>query len=179
MDDHGSVFECLKRFDTYISKTSGRTALLLLDNFSGHGTTANLPDLASVRVEFLPPNTTSKPQPLDAGIICPLKRRYRSAQYNRALDSLEEEAGYIYNISQLTAMRYLDRFWKELPGPIIANCWRATGLISTNVSKLQAADADKEISDECTELEAVISDLVHTRDRMSVRNLLNSDDTDI
>ena len=32
---------------------------------------------------------------------------YRTAQYNRALDSLEDGVENIYNIDQLIAMRYL------------------------------------------------------------------------
>ena len=43
-------FEWFKRFDANISKTAGRTVLLLLDNFSGHGSKDNLPALSSVRV---------------------------------------------------------------------------------------------------------------------------------
>ena len=136
-------FESLERFDAYISKTAGCT-VHLLDN-SGHGTKDNLPALASVRVEFLPPNTTSKLQSLDAGTICSLKRRYRSAHYNRALDSLEEGTRDIYNISQLTAMRYLNRIWKDLPCSIIANCWRSTGILGTNALTEQAAAVAKEI----------------------------------
>ena len=172
-------FEWLKRFEAYISKTADRTVFLLLDNFSGHGTKDNLPALASVRVEFLPPNTTSKLQPLDAKIMCSLKRRCRSAQYNRAINTLEEGTRDIYNISQLTAMRYLNRIWKELPCSIIANYWRSTGIMGTNALTEQSVAVAKKIFEECTELHTVISDLVHTWDKMSVRDLVNADDTDV
>lgn len=40
--------------------------LLLIDNCTAHN---NLPELGNVRVEFLPPNTTSCLQPLDQGVI--------------------------------------------------------------------------------------------------------------
>ena len=153
MDEIGSLFEWLKRIDAQISKTDGRTVLILLDTFSGHGTKANVPALASVRVEFLPPNTTSKLQPLDAGIIFSLKRRYRSTQYNKALESLEEGTREIYNISKLTAMRYLIRTWKDMPASIISNCCRSTGHMGTNVSTEQATAVANEISEECTELD--------------------------
>ena len=66
-------FKWLLRFDSYINKTAGRNVLLLLDNFSGHGRPENLPDLSCVQVELIPPNTTSKLQPMDASIIKCLK----------------------------------------------------------------------------------------------------------
>ena len=100
-------FRWLLCFDSYINGTTGRKVLLLLDNVSGHGRPERLPDLSCVHVEFLPPNTTSKLQPIDAGIINCVKRRYRTAQYNRALDVLEDGGENIYNTDQLTAMKYL------------------------------------------------------------------------
>ena len=54
-------------------KNEKRKVLLLLDNFSGHFTSAN-EELTNVKLCFLPPNTTSKLQPLDQGIIASLKK---------------------------------------------------------------------------------------------------------
>jgi hypothetical protein len=51
--------------------------LLLLDNFSGHKLVVQLvgglEGLSNVRIVFLPPNTTSKWQPMDQGIIISFK----------------------------------------------------------------------------------------------------------
>ena len=44
---------------------SSKKILLLVDNFSGH----KIDSLSNIRIEFLPPNITSKVQPLDLGII--------------------------------------------------------------------------------------------------------------
>jgi len=68
--------EWLQDFDRQIGrKYGGKRALLLLDNCSSH----NLEGLALryIDVQFLPPNTTSKIQPMDAGIIMSFKRHYR------------------------------------------------------------------------------------------------------
>jgi hypothetical protein len=58
-----------------------RKVLLLLDNFSGHELGVQLvggkEGLANVRIEWLPPNTTSYWQPLDQGIIASFKLYYR------------------------------------------------------------------------------------------------------
>ena len=51
-----------------------RSVILLLDNFRGH----QVPHRSNVRLEFLPPNTTSKLQPLDAGIIKSFKDHFKT-----------------------------------------------------------------------------------------------------
>jgi hypothetical protein len=70
--------EFVKEFD---SKMSAPTALLL-DNASVHGISDNLA-LAHTTIIFLPPNTTSRTQPMDAGIIQTMKLRYRKAMINK------------------------------------------------------------------------------------------------
>ena len=56
----------LRQFDLYISRFPGRKVLLLADNASCHGTRGTLPNLLNVQVQFLPPNTSSLAQNLDA-----------------------------------------------------------------------------------------------------------------
>ena len=70
-------FEWLQVFDVYISQTPGRRVILLLDNCTAHGQPEILVTLQNVHVIFLPKNTTSRLQPMDAGIIASVKRRYR------------------------------------------------------------------------------------------------------
>lgn len=55
---------------------------------------------------------------MEAAIIASLKRRYRAQQYNRALGLVDED-GYIYNIDQLTAMKYLKEIWEGIPSDTI------------------------------------------------------------
>jgi len=69
--------EWLRRLDRYVGRTAGRKILLLIDNCSAHGKKETMPALRNVRVEFLPPNATSKVQTLDAGIIAWVKAKYR------------------------------------------------------------------------------------------------------
>ena len=59
----------------FSARMTGRKVLLLMDNCPAH--TAGILDIANVEVRFLPPNTTSKLQPLDGGIIRTLKAHYR------------------------------------------------------------------------------------------------------
>lgn len=68
--------EWLQEFDRQVGrKHQGQRALLLLDNCSSHKIDGLA--LQHVEVHFLPPNTTSKIQPMDAGIIMSFKRHYR------------------------------------------------------------------------------------------------------
>src|SRR6266516_5743718 len=68
--------EWLRSFDHQVAvKHGGERVLLLLDNCPSHGIGGL--DLPHVDIHFLPPNTTSKIQPMDAGIIVAVKRRYR------------------------------------------------------------------------------------------------------
>jgi hypothetical protein len=66
----------LQEFNNDVAqKYNGHRVLLFLDNCPSHkidGLT-----LSHVDVYFLPPNTTSKLQPMDAGIIMSFKRHYR------------------------------------------------------------------------------------------------------
>ena len=66
---------CLERFNNQM-KLQNRKILLLLDNASGHGAIYNS-EFPNVHIEYLPPNTTSHLQPMDAGIIRNLKLHYK------------------------------------------------------------------------------------------------------
>lgn len=101
--------EWLVRFNRYVKVTDGRRVLLLMDKFSWHRKTSSISELSSVRVKFLPPNTTSKLQPMDMRIISSLRRCYRTSQYNRAFDAPPTSDIDIYAIDQLNAMKYLKK----------------------------------------------------------------------
>ena len=66
----------IKFFQNHINKTTKERFLLLLDNCGPHGNKMIKKD-KQVHVEFLPKNTTSAYQPMDAGSIAMLKKNYR------------------------------------------------------------------------------------------------------
>lgn len=162
-------FDWLRKFQMYISKTPNRKALLLIDNCSAHGTEGNLPMLPNIEVVFLPPNCTSKIQPMDAGIIAALKLRYKRMQMDYALDRIDLDAKDVYKVDLLTAMRWFKRAWQDLPPSVIYNCWRHTKLCSGELHG--AADSDEARLRE--ELQSVVMQLVPPGSRMDVGNLLN------
>jgi DDE superfamily endonuclease len=80
----GPIFQdYLRRFDRHV----GRPVLLLIDNASSHMFEGL--ELPNVEIICLPPNTNSKLQPLDAGIIATLKKHYRRQQITWSLDQLD------------------------------------------------------------------------------------------
>jgi hypothetical protein len=79
-----------------------RKALLLLDNVPGHP--PNFEDVKSeleVKMVFLPPNTTSLLQPMDQGVIAPLKAYYLC----QSLTEMVQQMG--------TSGVYLKEYWKD------------------------------------------------------------------
>ena len=73
--------------------------LLLADNASYHGMRDTLPNLLNVQVQFLPPNMTSLAQPLDAGIIARMKKRFKKRQIHQVLQAnIDDEHKGIYQI---------------------------------------------------------------------------------
>lgn len=68
--------EWIRDFDYQVGqKHGGQRVLLFLDNCTSHKLEGLA--LSHVDVHYLPPNTTSKIQPMDAGIIMSFKKHYR------------------------------------------------------------------------------------------------------
>ena len=64
-----------------------RQILMVVDNCPAH---PNINDLENVKLAFLPPNTTSKMQPCDAGIINSMKAYYRKKLISQIIDAYDE-----------------------------------------------------------------------------------------
>lgn len=94
------LFDWLKIFDSHMSREV-RNTLLLIYNCSAHVINETFPELLRIEGLFLSPNTTSKNQPCDAGIISALKVRYRRFQMERSIYLSEENASKIYKVCAL------------------------------------------------------------------------------
>ena len=67
-----------------------RKIALIIDNCPVHPRTDNL---KAVELIFLPPNTTSKTQPMDHGVIRSLKGHYRAKVVKRYIASIDAKKG--------------------------------------------------------------------------------------
>lgn len=84
-----------------------RSVLLLLGRCSAHPATTS-PPLVNIKIQFSPANVTSKPQPLDQGIIRSLNVHYHRKVVQYLLICLEiVEPTTLARVDLLEAMRYV------------------------------------------------------------------------
>ncbi|KAI0992064.1 hypothetical protein K3495_g16122, partial [Podosphaera aphanis] len=128
-----------------------RHVLLLLDNAPSH--IPNGLELSNVEIQFLPPNTTSRMQPMDAG----------------AVDKFDQGLENFYKFDQLTAMKWCLVAWKEITALTIRNYFKHIGLFKESITN-QILEAD-ELS-----IESELRDFFHqlrVQNAMSIANFLN------
>lgn len=117
-----SLFEeWVRKFDSQMAREK-RKVVLIIDNCPAHLMPENL---ECTRVVFLPPNSTSKTQPMDAGVIHSMKSHYRRLLLLRKLQAME--ANVEYNPSLYTAILLLTEAWESVSSTTIANCFRHCG----------------------------------------------------
>ena len=133
-------------------KLKGRKILLLVDNCPAHPEMT----LSNVKIVFLPPNTTSKLQPCDAGIIENLKRGYRRRFLRHLLHSMDDKAtarALARSVTVLDAICWVTAAWKDCKPEMIRKCWAKVGftpesLLPEGVIETAAASSIPEIIEE-------------------------------
>ena len=128
MDIMNSILSILNRR----LKREKRNILLLLDNVSSHDP-ALKSKFSNIKVVFLPKNTTSKLQPLDAGIIKNFKVHYRRLLLQHTLSKVDathlSASEIAKSIDILTAIRWVKQAWEKVSAQTIANCFRHCGAV--------------------------------------------------
>ena len=81
-----------------------KKVLLLVDNFFGH----QVPNIGSrlrvTRLEFLPPNTTSRFQPMDARNIASFKTQYKKLLIQHQIDCISTGKSFAIDVYQVVTM---------------------------------------------------------------------------
>ncbi|KAH9124685.1 hypothetical protein AeMF1_004594 [Aphanomyces euteiches] len=85
--------------------------------------------MSNVRVKFLPPNTTSHIQPLDAGIIRNFKLKYKTHFVQWLLDQISVGDNE-KKLDVLSAIHMVVRAWCEVTPETIRHCWCHTRIVS-------------------------------------------------
>lgn len=146
----------------------GKRILLVLDNCPAH--VAVDIQLSNVTVVFLPPNATSKVQPMDRGIINSFKINYRTDILRKMIALMDADSQT--KIDVLQAIYGISSAWNSVTPSCIQNCFRNSGLITTSL--------DVEVLDSGNEGDALISAIgtsVSFEDYVSVdRHLTISDE---
>jgi hypothetical protein len=102
--------------------------LLLLDNAPSH---IHSLDLTYVRIEMLPPNTTSHIQPMDAGIIKNFKLNYKTKLMQHYVQEVDEKGSFEWvNLKQ--AVYFVKDAWTMVTKQTICNCFSHVEIMPTN-----------------------------------------------
>ena len=92
-----------------------------MDNCSAHPTI----QMKSIELVFLPPNTTSVTQPIDAGIIRNFKVHYQYILLNGRLAASDEGTAFTWNI--LDVVIAAKTAWNHVTLNTNQNCYRKAG----------------------------------------------------
>ena len=111
-----------------------RKVILFLDNTTCHPESM-IGQFSQIKIIFLPKNTTSRLQPLDAGIIQNFKVKYRKRLVKYVLARIQEDASatqIVKGVDVLVAIRWLQEAWKEVINLTIKNCFKKCGIKGDN-----------------------------------------------
>ena len=103
--------------------TQKRKISMVIDNCRAHPL---VPDLKAIKLIFLPPPPTSKTQPMDQGIIQPLKCHLRKLFVKHGLLKVFMK-NKDFTWSVLDAMMTITEAWKKVTTATIANCFNRCG----------------------------------------------------
>jgi hypothetical protein len=157
-------------------RMDGRKVILFLDNCSVHIKNANLEkfniQLKNTTLLYLPPNTTSKIQPCDAGIIRTFKAYYHCRFNNQLLSRIESSVVDPEKINLLDDIQNAIAAWKQdVQSTTIKNCFQHYQL-RLDATATQEIEPPAEL---VAELEEQIHQF-HYCNPMEIHNLLNYPD---
>ena len=134
----GDLFtEWVKELDRKFVAQNRKIALIV-DSCPAHPIADGMKPIELI---FLPPNTTSKTQPMHQGVIKSLKSFYRHSIIKRYITSTDEGRSPT-KLNMLETMTLLTVSW-ECASPItLVNCFRKAGISSESQARSQPDDDD-------------------------------------
>lgn len=141
--------EWLKKLNSMMRREN-RKIMLFVDNATSHVA----PEMSNVKIEFLPPNTTSVLQPCDQGIIRAFKARYRKMLLQHIIVKMNETSTaseLIKSVDMLHAISWIVKAWNSTETDTIKKCFARCGF--TN-------DTDTELSTDVISENIELSDLI-------------------
>ena len=124
-------------------RSRNRFIFLLLDNAGCHPIILQ-GKYSNIKIVFLPPNTTSKLQPLDLGIICNFKTRYCRLFLQHVIarmDTATCASDVISSINILMAIRWI-LLWRKVKATTITKCFQKAGILNENAGVLEVMTED-------------------------------------
>ena len=120
--------------------------ILFLDNAICH-LESMVDSFPQIKIIFLPKSTTSRLQPLDAGIIQNLKVKYRKRLVKYVLARINENSSatrIIVDVNILMAIQWTQEAWKEVTGTTIKNYFEKCGVVKSNGDLMEIQEDDLE-----------------------------------
>ena len=111
---------------------------------------------SNIKLVFLPPNTTSKLQPCDAGIIQTVKLCYRTKLLRRiafAIDEVESASLLAKKVNLFDAIMWLRSAWDSLLPTTIKKCYALCGISRASSSP---KESDNTTAMETTSTKAIL-----------------------
>ena len=141
--------EWVREVDRQFAKEGGKI-ILLTDNRPAH---PSIDNLVSIELIFLPPNTTSKLQPMDQGIIRSLKANYNTISIKKLIEAIEKEKPFP-EFFIVNAMQMLDVSWGKVKTKTVVKCFEKAGISKEKQSKalLDAYDPFKDLQEQLDKL---------------------------
>ena len=101
-----------------------RTIALLVDNCPAH---PSIDNRISTELIFIPPNTTSKLQPMNQGIIRSLKAHYKTMSIKKLIEAIEKKKS-LPEFSILDTVQMIDLAWGKITTKTVVNCFEKAGI---------------------------------------------------
>ena len=100
--------------------------------------------LINTKVFFLPPNTTSVSQPMDAAIIKNLKVHYRNLLLQKKIMGID--SGIEFKPTVIDALTILHRSWGKVTSATVQNCFRHVGFTDETVEANELEEQPSEVA---------------------------------
>ena len=125
-------------------RKSNRNIALVLDNCTAH---PKIKELMNIKLIFLPPNTTARTQPMDAGVIrCP-KSHYQKNLAKMRLVAFEEKKDFTINVF-LEGTKLLSNAWNAVSEKTIKNCFNGINFHRAEDNQVQEEQTEDDGDDE-------------------------------
>ena len=145
-------------------RSEGRSIVLVMDNAGCHPQELK-EAYTNIKIMFLPPNTTSRLQPLDLGIIQNFKIHYRKL-FLRFVISKIDECSTISEVTKsvtvLQAIRWVAQAWKLVKEETICKCFQKAGILDKSLGIASRVHEDQDPFDELDSVDpsAELDDLI-------------------
>ena len=103
---------------------SKRRITLIVDNCPSN---PRIENLESIKLKFLPLNTTLFTRPMDAGVIRNLKYFYKLELVRRRIAAIENKQNFTINLLQ--AVHIIEKSWAKVTKQTIENCFKHVGFV--------------------------------------------------